>query len=202
MGWLNQLLGVLLMQTSDGKSRIADVFPDVELTDQFGDRLRFRRDFVDSGRALIVNSMYTTCRGSCPGTSATIEGLRKTLWPIFGDQLVFLSFTLEPTVDTRDVLKSYAKIYGADQPQSKMCDWHFVRTSLQNVEALRRPLGFFDLDPRVDRDVTQHASLLLVGNPEKDRWCTLPAELRESTLVEAIRRIAGKTFQQRYGIKG
>ena len=27
------------------------------------------KEVVNDGRALIVNTMYTTCRGSCPGTS-------------------------------------------------------------------------------------------------------------------------------------
>jgi hypothetical protein len=69
------------------------------------------------------------------------------------------------------------------------------------LEALRRSLGFFELNPRLDQDITQHASLLLAGNPTNDRWCKVPADLQEGVIAEAIRRVAGTTFEQRYGIK-
>jgi protein SCO1/2 len=69
------------------------------------------------------------------------------------------------------------------------------------VDRLRRSLGFYDLDPVVDRDPTRHASLLLFGHGQTDRWAYLPAELDEHLLVESIRRIAGVSFEQRYGIR-
>src|SRR5690606_26210422 len=116
--------------------------------------LRFRKDFVEDGRALIINTMYTTCRGSCPVTSAAIQSLRKTLTPVFGNRLTFLSITLEPQIDTVKVLRNYADLFGAGTPQKKLCDWHFLRTNARDLEPLRRSLGFFDLDPRVDQDIT------------------------------------------------
>jgi hypothetical protein len=44
--------------------------------------------------------------------------------------------------------------------------------------------------------------VLLFGNPDKDRWAVLPSSLRQGLLVEAVRRVAGFTFEQRYGIRG
>ena len=66
---------------------------------------------------------------------------------------------------------------------------------------MRRGLGLFDLDPAVDRDPARHAAVLLCGNPDHDRWSLLPSGLRAGLLVEGIRRIAGFTFEQRYGIR-
>lgn len=182
-------------------SRIADQYANVSLLNQYGERVRFVDDFV-TDRALIVNSMYTQCRGTCPGTAEKLESLRETLSPVFGDKLTIVSFTLEPTVDTPAVLRKYAKMYGANERRSDLCDWQFLSGTKDNIDALRRSIGFYDLDPKVDQDITQHDSLLLFGNDVTDRWSSLPAQLRLPLLVEAIRRIGGFTFEQRYGIRG
>ena len=183
-----------------GSLRICETFPNVALEDQFGHTHRFQRDFIQDGRALIVNTMYTTCRGSCPGTSSVLASLRKKVYPIFGQRLTILSLTLEPRIDTVDVLHTYAKTFGAGEPNRSLGDWLFVRAEESDLLALRRALGFFDLNPRVDQDVSQHASLLLIGNATTDRWTKVPAELRQSVLLESIRRVAGLTFEQKFGI--
>lgn len=196
------LLDSLVVDATDPpRHRICDSFPDVAMTNQFGQSFRFRRDFIDPSNAIVINTMYSTCRGSCPGTSAMIEKLRKRLTPVFDKQMTFLSITLEPQVDTPAVLRSYAEAYGAGERKEGLCDWHFLNTSHDDLEALRHSLGFFEINPRLDRDITQHASLLLAGNPKSDRWCKVPANLDEGVIVEAIRRAAGTTFEQRYGIK-
>lgn len=185
---------------STPRLKASDRFPNVLLRDQFDRELLFRRDFIDDGRALLINSMYTTCRGTCPGTSAALESLRKKLTPVFGKRLTILSFTLEPLVDTPAVLRRYARDFGAGRERPELCDWRFVTGEPAALDQLRRSLGFYDLNPRVDADITQHASLLMFGNSTTDRWAALPAQLREGALMETIRRVAGFTFEQKYGI--
>ncbi|MEZ5941086.1 MAG: SCO family protein [Planctomycetaceae bacterium] len=179
--------------------RRVDRFANVPMTNQFGKQIRFVDDLV-AGKALIVNTMYSRCRGTCPGTSATLESLRTTLSPIFGQNLSMVSFTLEPEYDTPEVLARYAKIYGAGKRVDHLCDWHFLSGTPENTRILRYSLDFYDLDPRIDSDVTEHDALLLFGNETTDRWAVLPAELREPLLIETIRRVAGTTIEQRYGI--
>lgn len=175
-------------------------FPNVTVTNHRGATMRFRDTFVD-GRALVVSGIYTRCRGSCPGTSLAMEELRETLTPVFGERLTFLSFTLEPLVDTPTELAKYAAIYRADGPAATgRCDWQFLTGEPSALDELRRGLGFFDLNPQVDSDLTQHAALLLFGNSTADRWASLPSNLRPGLLIETIRRVAGFTWRQRYGV--
>lgn len=180
--------------------RIGDRYANVRLTNQFGRSVRFHDHFV-SGRALIANTMYATCRDSCPVTSARLASLRKVLSPVFGDQLSIVSITLEPHLDTPEILHGYAEVYGANSRADDLCEWQFLTGHPDDVDCLRRSLGFYDLNPVIDRDPTQHASLLLFGHGQTDRWAYLPAELDEPLLVESIRRIAGVSFEQRYGIR-
>lgn len=180
---------------------IADRFANVSLTDQFGHEWKFR-DIYAGGRSIVINTMFTVCRGTCPGTSEQVKALRENLSPSFGKSLVFVSITLDPETDTPQMLRRYAHIYGAGEQEKRLSDWLFLTGKPEDIEALRRSLGFFDLNRRVDADVTQHAALLLFGNPAKDRWAALPSSLRIPLLVETIRRFCGFSFEQRYGIPG
>lgn len=178
----------------------SDRFVNASLLDQFGRRVHFRDAFVD-GRALIVNTMYTVCRGSCPGTSNVLRRLREALSPIFPEGLSIVSLTLDPATDDPDALRAYARIYDADRPRKGLCEWRFLTGAPAEVDRLRRSLGFYDLDPKVDGDLNQHASLLLFGNTRTDRWAAMPSQLREPLLIETARRICGTTFEQKYGVK-
>ena len=131
-----------------------------------------------------------------------VKALRENLSPSFGKSLVFVSITLDPETYTPQMLRRYAHIYGAGEQEKRLSDWLFLTGKPEDIEALRRSLGFFDLNRRVDADVTQHAALLLFGNPAKDRWAALPSSLRIPLLVETIRRFCGFSFEQRYGIPG
>ena len=147
--------------------RIADRFPNVELINQLNQSFAFREKFIRSGTSLVINSMYTTCRGSCPGTSATIKKLRRELYPVFKERLIFVSFTLEPEVDRPEKLAKYAQAYGAGVDQAGLCDWHFVTGSMTDIDRLRYALGFYNLNPRVDGDITQHGSIAAGGQPRE-----------------------------------
>lgn len=179
--------------------KISDRIPDVSLLDQFGKPLRFREAFIDDGRALIINTMYATCRGSCPGTSKVLKSLRKSLSTIFKQRLTFVSITLDPAIDQPKTLRAYAENFGANERSESLCPWQFVTGTAANIEQLRRALGFFDLDPAIDSDITQHGSTLLIGNSTTDRWAAMPAGLPKSQLVSSICRVAGFTFKQKYG---
>ncbi len=146
--------------------------------------------------------MYTTCRGSCPGTSATIKKLRRELYPVFKERLIFVSFTLEPEVDRPEKLAKYAQAYGAGVDQAGLCDWHFVTGTTTDIDRLRYALGFYNLNPRVDVTITQHGSSLLVGNPEKDRWSSHTAELSMRSLWNRFAEQQAIRSQERYGLEG
>ncbi len=177
-----------------------DRFANVPMTNQFGEQVRFVDRYV-TGKALIVNTMYTQCRGTCPGTSGTLEKLRKTLSPLFGKTLSMVSFTLEPEYDNVVTLKEYSRVWGAHERSETLCDWDFLTGTAENITRLRYSLEFYDLDPRIDSDITEHDALLLFGHEKTDRWAVLPAELPERLLIESIRRFCGTTFEQRYGIQ-
>ncbi len=184
----------------DGRLRVCDRFADVPVLNQFGTRYRFHRDFV-GGRMLVISTMYTECRGTCPTTNATLKQLRKLLSPALGPSLAFLSISLDPETDRPDKLREYAGRFGATNPTDKLCPWHFLTGEKADLEKLRKSLGLYDLNPKVDADISRHEATILFGNCDRDRWGTLPAGLRTPLLIEAIRRVVGTTPEQRFGFK-
>jgi protein SCO1/2 len=51
---------------------------------------------------------------------------------------------------------------------------------------LRRQLGFFDPDPAVDSNRSQHTGMVRIGNEPYDRWHMTPALGDAEPIVEAI----------------
>jgi len=198
----NLFVPVRSQQPEVPRLRISDQFPNVSVTDQFGHEAGFRDRYLAADKSLIFSPMYTTCRGTCPGTATTLKRLRRELAPVFRGQLVIVSFTVDPATDTPQKLLQYASGYDAEQRSTDMPDWDFLTGSVEAMERVRRALGFYDLNPRLDSDPSRHDATLLFGNPQTDRWATLPAQLRMPLLLEAIRRVAGTSFEQRYGIPG
>ena len=203
MSWLLRRLacGMIGVPAEPPRVRICDRFANVRLTNQFGEQLKFHDALVADDRALVLNTMYTQCRGTCPGTSEVMEVLRQKLSPVFGRRLTFVSLTIEPDVDSYETLFKYSRAYGGHKRSNELCDWLFLTGSADDVNSLRRSLSYYDLDEKVDQDVTQHASTLMFGNSRTDRWAWMPSELAESQLVASIRRVAGSTFEQKYGIR-
>ena len=182
------------------KQKRSDLFANVEVTNQFGATFKFRDELV-RGKAVVINTMYTVCRGSCPGTSETLQRLRQPLSKLFGKRVTILSLSIDPTVDDTRALLDYADNYGAGHSASpKACDWYFLSASVGDTEVLRRSLGFYDLDTKVDQDISRHASFLLFGNDEHDRWSTSPTQIRDGLIFEPLRRILGTTLKERFGI--
>ena len=198
---LTTLLRYLASSPQEPKSelKISDRFSNVSLLNQFGERVQFHDRFVN-GQALVINTMFTVCRGTCSGTSAMIRQLREEVSPLFGKQMTFLSITLDPEFDSPRVLKEYAEIYGAERRQDDLCEWQFLTGSSESIDQLRKSLGFYDLNPKIDRDINRHAAQILFGNTKTDRWASLPSGLRKPLLIETMRRVSGYTFEQKYGI--
>jgi cytochrome oxidase Cu insertion factor (SCO1/SenC/PrrC family) len=97
--------------------------PDFALVDQNG------RAFGSSalrGRIWIADFIFTHCGGICPAMTSRLARLRREL----PDQVAFVSFTVDPTRDTPEVLARYARDFGAAD------SWSFVTGPQQALYAL------------------------------------------------------------------
>ncbi len=72
-----------------------------------------------AGRPWVADFIFTRCTGMCPALSTRMADLRRALREQGLDARV-VSFSVDPSHDTPDVLREYAKRFAADD------DWLFV----------------------------------------------------------------------------
>ena len=108
----------------------------------------------------------------------------------FGDRIgrdiLMLSITIDPENDTPAVLKDYAARYGNKK------GWLYLTGDYDEIDALRRSLGVYDLDPVIDADKTQHAGLLTFGNDKFNRWAALPGLMNARQIARTVYRITSR----------
>ncbi len=168
----------------DGDRALAAArFGDAPLVDQEG---RERRVFSELVRdhVVVISFVYTRCQGSCPGTTANLVRVRDLLGARYGRDVTFVTFSLDPERDTPADFAEYAARYGITE------GWTFLTGEKERLERLRKNLGFYDLDPVIDADRTQHAATLVIGNEARGRWMHLPAALPADAITRAIERVA------------
>jgi protein SCO1/2 len=158
-----------------GASRI----PNVTVRTHEGKSVRFYEDLIE-GKTVLINFMYANCDGICPGQTANLVQVQKTLGDRVGRDVFIYSITLDPERDDPEALMQYARAYRTKP------GWEFLTGNAEDLELLRRRLGFVDPDPERDKDRSQHIGVILVGNEALSRWAACPALADPSVLVDLV----------------
>ena len=170
--------------TATALARMQGYLPNVVLTTQENEKVRFYDDLV-KGRVVLIYFMFTSCNGICPRTTSNVAKVAAALGDRVGRDLFVYAITLDPARDTPKVLKKYAQGVGAKP------GWTFLTGRRKDLELLRRKLGLYDPDPKIDADKSQHAGLLVYGNDSTGRWSAIPGLSRPERIVEAVLRVMG-----------
>ncbi len=99
-------------------------FPNVVLTTHEGEQVRFYDDLIKD-KFVTINMMYSTCKATCPLTTANLVRVQKLLADRVGRDLFMYSITLDPKQDTPEVLNAYAKTFGV------WAGWKFLTGNLR-----------------------------------------------------------------------
>ena len=172
----------LLLGTGEGRAAggsQSHALPNPTLQDHDGRKLKFYDDVV-RGKIVIINMMYTVCSGICPGNTANLVRVQEMLGSRVGRDIFMVSLTLRPGFDTPAALQAYRAQYGI-QP-----GWTFLTGQAADVESIRRALGFFDSDPTIDSDISQHTGMLRIGNAARERWVMTPALASPRQIVRTV----------------
>ncbi|HUQ69123.1 MAG TPA: SCO family protein [Planctomycetaceae bacterium] len=138
----------------------ANYFPNVPLTTQDGDTVKFY-DLI-RGKVVAISLIYTTCHYSCPLETARLAQVQKLLGHRMGRDVLFVSISINPDFDTPEVLKDYANKYHAGP------GWLFVRGKASDVELLSKKLGLYSSPNPDNKD--GHTPMLLIGNEPTGQW--------------------------------
>ena|SRR5437867_5050116 len=163
-------------------------FPNVTLTTQEGRRVRFYDDLIKE-KIVTINLIYATCDKICPTVTANLAKVQKLLGNRVGRDIFMYSITLKPEVDTPEVLHQYAATHGAGP------GWLFLTGKPDDVELLRRKLGFVDPDPIVDADKSSHAGNVRYGNEALQLWAACPGLANPEWIAKSISWVAAPRLQ-------
>ncbi|AYF86639.1 SCO family protein [Pseudomonas sp. JS3066] len=176
-------LGYGLAPKSPSTTRQAESrFPDVPVQAHDGRQFRFYSDLV-RGKVVAINMMYVQCEGSCPAMIANLRRLQSLLGERLGRDVFLYSISLQPALDTTEVLKDYAERQGA-RP-----GWLFLTGKEADIRRLRYGLGFYDPVPEVDDDLTSHIGMLRIGNDRTNRWTMAPALCDAERIIATINHV-------------
>jgi protein SCO1 len=154
-------------------------FPNVKLQNQDGQEVRFYDDLIKD-KIVTINFFYAKCEGICPTVTANLAKAQKILGDRVGKDIFMTSISLKPEHDTRAVLKEYADMFKA-RP-----GWSFLSGKPDDIEHLRRSLGFTNLDPRLDKDTSQHIGNVRMGNEPLMLWAACPGMARPEFIAKSI----------------
>ncbi len=104
-----------------------------------------------------------------------------------GKDIVFLSLTIDAKNDRPEQLARYREGFGHD-----FKGWYHLTGDYDEIEALRRTLGVYDLDPIIDADKTEHAGIITFGNDKTDWWGALPALMNAEEITETVARLTAE----------
>ncbi|AYC31191.1 SCO family protein [Pseudomonas cavernae] len=146
----------------------AGYFPNVRLYTHEGKAVRFYDDLIRN-KVVAINMMYTACGDRCPTMTANLLAVQRMLGERAGRDVFMYSLTLQPELDTPEVLKAYADKYRIKP------GWQFLTGAPEDIERLRFKLGFYDIDPLIDGNKASHTGMVRIGNDHFNRWSMAPA---------------------------
>jgi protein SCO1 len=153
--------------------------PDLPLVTQDGKTVRFYSDLV-RGKVVFINMMYAQCSVQCPPTTQNLKRAYEALGARAGKDIFMYSISLTPEADSPAALRAYMKQQGVGP------NWTFLTGRPEDVDRIRRGLGFADPDPKLDGDLTRHTGMVRVGNDALDRWTMTPSMVSPGQILECL----------------
>jgi protein SCO1/2 len=157
----------------------ADYFPNAIMQTHDGRTVRFYDDIVQ-GKTVIFNMMYSVCSNICPPITANLIKVQEALGSRLGRDIFMYSLTLRPEFDTPAALRDYMKQYDIGP------GWTFLTGKSNDMDIIRRRLGFYDIDPVADAELSQHTGMVRFGDERRDRWAMMPAIASPKQIAASI----------------
>ena len=167
------------VQNSSREKLQARYFPNFELTTHEGKKVRFYDDLVKD-KIVVINFMYAQCEGICVPITRNLKRVQNLLGKRIGREIFMYSITLKPEDDTPQALKHYVRMHRIKP------GWRFLTGKPDEINTLRRKLGFSDSKAKLDKDLTNHIGMVRYGNEQRQWWAMCPGQANPPWIVESI----------------
>ena len=154
-------------------------FPNVPLYTHEGKRVMFYDDLIKN-KIVTMNFFFARCDEICPMVTANLSRVQKLVAADLNKRLFMYSLTLKPQEDTVDVIREFREMHDA-RP-----GWTFLTGKAEDLEKVRKGIGFSYPNPAVDRDKTQHIGNVRYGNEPLMLWAACPGMAHASFIAESV----------------
>ena len=155
-----------------------EYFTDTQLLTQDGEEVRFYSDVLKD-QIVVINFIFTNCQGACPMMTQKLRMARDQLDSEVAEKLLFVSISIDPTRDTPEAMREFAKEQHADG------NWVFLTGDKDKVDLVVKKLGQYY------PDVDEHSTLMIAGNVKTRLWMKLPPQLQPAGVAEKLRQLVG-----------
>lgn len=131
------------------------VFSDATMQDQTGAERRLQSDVIGS-RVAVVDFIFTSCQTICPVTTSLLTEAKGRLKDVPADDLVFISMSVDSTVDTPERLAAFAA--------SRKADWTFLTGDKPVMDEALTWLNAYSTNPE------NHTAMILIGDAATNRF--------------------------------
>ncbi|GAB3659969.1 SCO family protein [Ramlibacter alkalitolerans] len=159
--------------------------PNVRLKTHEGRTVRFYDDLVRD-KLVVINMMYAGCNRTCPPMTQNLVRVQQLLRERIGRDIFMYSLTVRPEDDKPQDLADFARLHRVGP------GWLFLTGVPAEVEDLRYSLGFYDPDPKIDKEPGRHVGMVRIGNDAYRRWGMTPALADPRMIVAAIQHLDRK----------
>jgi protein SCO1/2 len=163
IGLVVNLWGSPVWAASAGTPWGANYFPNVELINQDGQKVRFYDDLV-KGKVFAINFIYTHCTDSCPLETAAMRKIYHELGDRMGRDVFFYTVSIDAKRDDPAALKAYAQRYKTGP------GWSFLTGREEDVTQIRQKLGMYRKGGTGEVDLSGHSTVILMGSEKLGQW--------------------------------
>ncbi len=153
--------------------------PNIPLISHEGKRVLFYDDLIKN-KAVTINFFFAHCDEICPLVTANLAQVQKLLGNQVGRDIHMYSFTLQPEMDTVEAIRQYRQKYHAGP------GWTFFTAKPDDMEKLRKAIGFSYPEPAIDKDKTQHIGNVRYGNEPLMLWSACPGMAHAKWIAETF----------------
>ncbi len=171
VGGQNQTATASLVELNIGSSKIR--FPDLELRDQEGRKVRFYSDLIKD-KVVVLSFFYTNCTFTCTMQGKTFSRLQTLLGGRLGKSVVLISVSTDPAKDKPAELKAWAKRYNV-QP-----GWTVVTGEEREMSKLLIP---FTGNPA---GAEMHLPVTFIGNDKTGVWTSADGVFAPEELLNVV----------------
>jgi len=155
-----------------------EYFTDLPVQSQDGEWRRFYTDLLKD-KTVVINFVYTNCLDACPLQTAKLVQVKDSIGDLFGDRVHFVSVSIDPTRDTPEALREFAKTQRAEH-----AGWTFITGEKKNIDHIVKKLGQYN------DDVDMHSTALLLGNVRTRHWVKIRPDIPTAALVYQVQSFA------------